>query len=58
MVCDGLFINVARRRTCMDQVGADGARYEEKWGPESVLKHETQSVNGDIIIALTDLTAH
>lgn len=37
----GLFINVARRRTCMDQVGVNGAKLEEKWGPESVLKHET-----------------
>jgi hypothetical protein len=37
----GLFINVARRRTCMDQVGVNGAKHEEKWGPESVLKHET-----------------
>lgn len=31
----------------MDQVGVKGAKHEEKWGPESVLKHETRSVNGD-----------
>jgi hypothetical protein len=34
----------------MDQVGVNGAKYEEKWGPESVLKRETSSVNGDIIV--------
>jgi hypothetical protein len=38
----------------MDQVGVNGAKYEEKWGPESVLKHERSSVNGDIIVAATD----
>lgn len=41
----------------MDQVGVNGARYEEKWGPEPVLKHETSSVNGDdndITVAITD----
>lgn len=31
----------------MDQVGVNGAKHEEKWGPESVLKHETST--GDII---------
>ena len=50
MVLRGLFINVARRRTCMDQVGVKGAKHEEKWGPESVLKHETSSVNGGNIL--------
>ena len=39
----------------MDQVGVKGAKHEEKWGPESVLKHETSSVNGDDITgAVTD----
>lgn len=50
MVLRGLFINVARRRTCMDQVGVKGAKHEEKWGSESVLKHETSSVNGGNIL--------
>lgn len=55
MVCGGLFINVARRRTCMDQVGVNGAKHEEKWGPKSVLKHETERVNGDItVVTVTD----
>ena len=34
----------------MDQVGVKGAKHEEKWGPESVLKHETSSVNGGNIL--------
>ena len=55
MVWRGLFINVARRRTCMDQVGVKGAKHEEKWGPESVLKHETSSVNGGTILRCNQL---
>jgi hypothetical protein len=58
-VSNGLFINVARRWTCMDQVGVNGAKHEEKWGPESVLKRETSGVNGgDIIAVAVAVTNH